>query len=217
MSLHRCPGATLCPPCPHRCPRAGVGSASGLAGATHSDSGSHLAPAGAFPPSRGDPSSSIWDMRLGQGLLEWGLLGDDAACMGLGAPVPGLGHPLGCRQSLNCTRLWVVGLKARGFGAAVVEKELPGNPHRAPQSQPTHPPHTPPSGHWHLGLQEAGGRDGSLQGHHTLIPCPCARRSGWQTLPALAAVTHRCRLALLPGASAPPAPHPAPAPAPGRG
>ncbi|XP_065545226.1 basic proline-rich protein-like [Lathamus discolor] len=34
------------------------------------------------------------------------------------------------------------------------------------------------------------------------LPAP-QRRSGWQTLPELAAVTHRCRLALQPGASTP--------------
>lgn len=50
---------------------------------------------------------------------------------------------------------------------------------------------------WGLGRQEKGtGPCGDT------VSCPCARRSGWQTLPVLAAVTHRCRLALLPGASA---------------
>lgn len=85
-----------------------------------------------------------------------------------------------------------------------------------PQSQP---PKVSTST-WGLGRQEKGtGPCGDM------TFCPRARRSGWQTLPVLAAVTLRCRLALLPGASASmallallpgasttSAPHPAPAP-----
>lgn len=89
-----------------------------------------------------------------------------------------------------------------------VKKELPGSPCGAPESQPP----TVGAGTWGLERQEEGtGPCGDT------IPRPCARRSGWQTLPALAAVTHRCRLALLPGASASLALHPALALAPGQG
>lgn len=101
-----------------------------------------------------------------------------------------------------------------------MEKELQGIPRGVPQSQlPLVSTST-----WGLGGQEKGtGPCGDT------ISRPCARRSGWQTLPVLAAVTHRCRLALLPGASASmallallpgasttTALHPAPAPTPRR-
>lgn len=74
-----------------------------------------------------------------------------------------------------------------------MEKELRGIPRVVPRAQPREVS----TSTW--GPGEAGERDRSLWGHES---CPCARRSGWQTLPVLAAVTHRCRLALLPGASA---------------
>lgn len=88
-----------------------------------------------------------------------------------------------------------------------MEKELQGIPCGVPQSQP---PKVSTST-WGLGRQKKGtGPCGDT------ISCPSARRSGWQTLPVLAAVTHRCRLALLPGASTTTALHLAPAP-PGAG
>lgn len=121
-----------------------------------------------------------WNRRLGRDS------GGDAACVGLGAPV--LGHLSGCcgHRATHASRQ--VALVWLGM-----EKELQGIPGGVRQSQP---PKVSAST-WGLGRQEKGtGPCGDT------VSCPCARRSGWQMLPMLAAVTHRCRLALLPGASA---------------
>lgn len=95
--------------------------------------------------------------------------GGDAACMGLGAPAPGLQHLLGWWRPLNRMWLWVAGLKAMGFspagrGEGAAWEPMWGTPVSAPHS-----------GHCHPGPGEAGGRDRSLWGHHTSSLCKTVR------------------------------------------
>lgn len=104
--------------------------------------------------------------------------------MGLEAPTPQLGYLLGQLWLQNCMQLRAADPRQGAFVQPPMQKELPRNPHSASQSQPPH------GGHWHsaLGMQEEG-----MSAFRNTTPRPCARRSGWQMLPALAAMTHRCR------------------------
>ena len=135
------------------------------------------------------PASGVHsqDRRLGRGCLS-GAAGGDAACMGLGAPAPGLGHPLGWWGPLNHTWLRVVGLKARGFRAARCGEGAAWEPMWGTSVSAPH------GGCWHLGPEEAGGRDGSLWGHHTLSLCKMVRladaaHAGGRDAPVLAGPT----------------------------
>lgn len=102
-SLHHCPRAVLCPPCPRRCPKAEPvvcslwqewGDRSRVSCLPTSTLPPRLLPVGPLPHRGVTPAPASrtcsWNRRLGRD--SWG----DAVCVGLGAPVLGLGHLLGC-------------------------------------------------------------------------------------------------------------------------
>lgn len=139
-SLHHCPRAVLCPPCPCRCPKAEPvvcspwqewGDRSRVSCSPTSTLPPRLLPLGLLPHRGVTPAlasrTCSWNRRLGRD--SWG----DAACVGLRAPVLGLGHLLGCcghqatRGSSQVALVW-----------SGMEKELQRIPRGAPQSQP-HP------------------------------------------------------------------------------
>lgn len=155
-----------------------------------------LLPLGPFSLRRVTPAPAAgacgWNRCLGRGCWS-GAAAGGVACVDVEAP----------------TRLIVAtephtavgnGLTARGYSAARCAEGAALAP---TWGSPVSDSPTLGATTWDVGMQEEGtGPCGDT------VPHPCARRSGWQMLPMLAAVTHRCRLALLPGASTPLALHP---------